>query len=102
MPGEPITDQLLDIFKQEGELALQAGEEFRAKAQPLVERAAMLAAQVYADKIMGMDTIEKEADLRAIYLNIKTSGAVVVAYELRERFVAIAQRGMAALFAALA
>lgn len=100
--GTPITDQLHAVFKEEGEKALQAGEEFRAVAQPLVERAARLAAQVAAGQILGQDTRELETDLRAVYLNIKAAGAIVVAEELRARFLGIARRGLVALFAALA
>lgn len=100
--GTPLTDQLLAVFQQEGEKALQAGEQFRAVAQPLVERAALLAARVAAGQVLGQDTRELEADLRAVYLNIKAAGAVVVAQQMNERFVNIARRGMVALFAALA
>ena len=97
-----LTDQLLVVFREEGEKALQAGEEYRARVQPLVERAAGIAAKVAAGQVLGQDTRELEADLRAIYLNIRTAGAIVVADQVRERFVAIARRGMVALFAALA
>lgn len=100
--GTPLTDQLLAVFQQEGEAALQAGEQFRAVAQPLVERAALLAARVAAGQVLGQDTRELEVDLRAVYLNIKAAGAVVVAQQMNERFVNIARRGMVALFAALA
>lgn len=100
--GTPLTDQLHAVFKEEGEKALQAGEQFRAVAQPLVERAALLAARIAAGQILGQKTDDLAADLRAVYLNIQTAGAIVVAREMQERFVNIARRGMVALFAALA
>ena len=97
-----LTEELFDVFRSEGELALQAGEQFRAVSQPLVERASVLAARVTAGQFLGQDTAELEADLRAVYLNIKAAGAIIVAKQVQERFVAVAKRGMAVLFAALA
>ncbi len=100
--GVRLVDQLHAVFREEGEKAIQAGEDYRAAVQPLVERAAGITAKVAAGQLVGQNTDALEADLRAIFLNIKAAGAIIVAEQLRERFVAVAKRGAVALFAALA
>ncbi len=100
--GLRLPDQLHAIFREEGELAIRASEDYRAEVQPLVERAAGITAKIAAGQLVAQNTDELEADLRAIYLNIKATGAIIVADQLRERFIAVAKRGAVALFAALA